>query len=250
MANQLKNQTFICIDCETTGLDPKNDRIIEVAAVKFTLEQNLEELESLIDPEIIIPANSIAIHHITQDMVQGKPTIDKILQKLFDMVGSHPIIGHGIKYDIDIIAHHAARCNIPTQIRQNRVYDTLRLARLYGESPSNSLQTLRMHFNIEEEGAHRAMSDVVVNIQVFKKLAQNFRTIEQLTDALSRPIQMKTMPLGKHKGRLFKEVPVEYLRWAANQEFDEDLLYSIRSELNRRKKGNSFIQSANPFLNL
>ncbi|MBS0635091.1 MAG: DUF3820 family protein [Verrucomicrobia bacterium] len=246
----LKTHTFVCIDCEGTGLDPKNDRIIEVAAVKFTLSENLDQFESLVDPCIEIPQASIAIHNITQEMVQGKPTIDQILTPLLELIGPHPIIGHSIDYDIEILAHHAARCNIPCTIRDNPKFDTLRLARLYGESPSNSLQTLRKHFNIAEEGAHRAMSDVVVNIEVFKKLSQNFRTLEQITEVLSRPIQMKNMPLGKHKGRPMKEIPIEYLRWAANQDFDNDLLYSLRSELNRRKKGNSFIQSANPFMNL
>ena len=246
----LKTHTFVCVDCESTGLDPKEDRIIEVAAVKFTLEETIDSFESLIDPQIVIPQSSIAIHHITQEMVQGKPTIDKVLENLFELIGPHPVIGHSIKYDIEILAHHAARCNIPTTIRQNRYFDTLRLARLYGESPSNSLETLRKHFNIAEEGAHRAMSDVIINIEVFKKLSNHFRTLEQIIDVLSRPIQMKNMPLGKHKGRSLKEIPLDYLRWAANQDFDEDLLYSLRSELNRRKKGSSFIQSANPFLNL
>jgi DNA polymerase-3 subunit epsilon len=247
---QIKNQTFVCIDCESTGLDPKQDRIIEVAAIKFTLDETLESFESLVDPQIPIPASSIAVHHITQDMVQGMPTIDKVLGSLLELIGSHPLIGHGVQYDIEILFHHASRAGIPCNLRKNQFFDTLRLARLYGESPSNSLQTLRQHFNIEEEGAHRAMSDVVVNIQVFKKLSQNFKTMEQLTSALARPIQMKHMPLGKHKGRLLKEVPLEYLAWAARQDFDEDLLFSLRSEISRRKKGNLFTQAANPFHNL
>lgn len=247
---QLKNQTFVCIDCESTGLDPKQDRIIEVAAVKFTLDETLGSFESLVDPKIPIPASSIAVHHITQDMVEGMPTIDHVLGPLFELIGSHPLIGHGVKYDIEILAHHAARENIPCKLRNNQFFDTLRLARLYGESPSNSLETLRQHFNIEEEGAHRAMSDVIVNIQVFKRLSQNFKTIDQLTNALSRPIQMKNMPLGKHKGRPLKEVPIEYLTWAARQDFDEDLLFSLRTEINRRKKGNLFTQASNPFHNL
>jgi DNA polymerase-3 subunit epsilon len=178
------------------------------------------------------------------------PTIDKVLEPLLSLIGDHPVIDHGIKYDIDILCAHAARAGIFCTLRQNPFFDTLRLARLYGESPSNSLETLRQHFNIQEEGAHRAMSDVVVNIQVFKRLSQNFRTMEQLIETLSRPIMMKHMPLGKHKGRLMKEIPIDYLCWAANQDFDQDLLYSLRSEINRRKKGNSFIQSANPFMNL
>ena len=47
-----------------------------------------------------------------------------------------------------------------------------------------------------------------------------------------------------------KEVPLDYLLWAARQEFDQDLLFSLRSEINRRKKGNSFTQSASPFAGL
>ena len=61
---------------------------------------------------------------------------------------------------------------------------------------------------------------------------------------------MKTMPLGKHKGRRFDEVPVEYLLWAEKKDFDQDLLYSIRLELRNRKKGGGFEQSANPFAGL
>ncbi len=61
---------------------------------------------------------------------------------------------------------------------------------------------------------------------------------------------MATMPLGKHKGRPFKEIPLQYLQWIVNKDFDQDLLYSVRTELKKRKKGNLFNQSSNPFLNL
>jgi DNA polymerase III subunit epsilon len=246
----IKDTTFVCLDCEATGLDPVKDRIIEVAVVSFTLNDLLASFESLIDPEMPISEASIAIHRITQNMVHGKPKIQETLPELLQVIGSHPIVGHGIGFDIDLIDQAATRASIPCTIKKNLSFDTLRLARLYGESPSNSLQQLRAHFNIEEEGAHRAMNDVVVNIQVFKRLASEFNTIKQLLDVLSKPITLKNMPLGKHKGRSMKEVPLDYLLWAARQDFDQDLLFSLRSEINRRKKGNSFAQSASPFANL
>jgi DNA polymerase-3 subunit epsilon len=124
------------------------------------------------------------------------------------------------------------------------------MARLYGESPVNSLEQLRKHFNIPLEGAHRAMSDVIVNMAVFKQLAKRYRTTQQLFEALAKPILLKTMPLGKHKGRLLKDIPLQYLQWVAKKDFDQDLLYSIRSELKRRKKGDLFNQAASPFANL
>jgi DNA polymerase-3 subunit epsilon len=94
------------------------------------------------------------------------------------------------------------------------------------------------------------MNDVIVNMEVFKFLAKRYKTTEQLFSVLSRPIQLKVMPLGPHKGRPMKEVPLEYLHWAASKDFDQDLLFSIRSEIKRRKKGNLFAQANNPFADL
>jgi DNA polymerase-3 subunit epsilon len=96
-------------------------------------------------------------------------------------------------------------------------------------------------------GAHRAMGDVIVNVDVFRRLSHRFKSLSAIFDVLSRPIEMRRMPLGKHKGRPFKELPLDYLRWASHQNYDQDLLYSLRKELSRRKSGSSFNQSSNPF---
>lgn len=246
----IEKDIFVCVDCESTGLDPKSDRIIEIAAATFTLEEILEQKDSLANPECPIPAASIAIHNITEKMVANQPPVRKVLPEFLDFIGGHIIVGHNIQFDIQLIQNAANRDGIPSNIQNNRFIDTLRMARLYGESPSNSLEQLRQHFNIEFEGAHRALSDVVVNIGVFRYLSQNFNTTGQLLKKLEKPIALKYMPLGQHKGRLIKEIPLEYLRWAANKDFDMDLLYSIRSELKRRKTTRDFGQSTNPFQNL
>ncbi len=246
---RLDQQVFICMDCETTGLDA-NDRVIEIAVTKFTFKEVLEEFETLINPGRAIPEESIKIHHITDEMVANAPTMEDVIPQVLQMIGNHIIVGHGIKFDVDMVSKAAERAGIESKIHLNPLLDTLRMARLYGESPINSLEQLRKHFNIEEEGAHRAMSDVIVNMNVFRQLSREYKSLEHLFDVLSRPIMMKIMPLGKHKGRPLKEIPLDYLRWAANKDFDQDLLFSIRSELKRRKSGNLFGQSANPFKNL
>lgn len=246
----LHKETFVCIDCETTGLDVQKDRVIEVAVARFTLDEVLEKYEMLIDPECEIPESSIAIHNITPEMVVGKPTLDKAVPEILSMIKRSIIVGHGVGFDIECIALGADRAGIVHTLRQNRTIDTLRLARLYGESPTNSLEQLRKHFNIEFEGAHRAMNDVVVNMEVFKFLAKRYKTTEQLLDILTRPIQLRVMPLGPHKGRPFKEIPIDYLKWAVHKDFDQDLIFSIRSELKRRKLGGGFSQASNPFSSL
>lgn len=247
---KLQTDTFVCVDCETTGLDTEKDHIIEIAATKFTFEKTLDQEETLIDPGLPISEESMRIHNITNEMVAGKPPVEEALPSFLTFIGNHIIVGHGIQFDIQIMHNTAKRHKLKSTLSTNRFIDTLRLARLYGESPSNSLEGLRKHFNIGDEGAHRAMSDVTVNIDVFKKLSTQFKTTEALLDRLKSPIAMLTMPLGKHKGRRFSEIPVQYLSWAARQDFDQDLLFSLRSELKKRKNTNRFAAVTNPFADL
>lgn len=246
----LKNDVFICLDCEATGLDVESDEIVELAIVKFNFQEILQTFDTLVDPERSIPEESIAVHNITNDMVQGKPKIKSILKEAFDLIGNHVIVGHNIGYDLQMLMQAAKKRNIPCPINLDHTIDTVRLARLYGQSPTNTLEDLRKHFNIEEEGAHRALNDVIVNIQVFKELSREFRKTEEIQDRLKRPILLKKMPLGKHKGKLFREVPLDYLHWASYQEFDQDLLFSIEEEKKRRRKRKPFSQSCNPFADL
>lgn len=246
----IRKEIFICLDCESTGLLPETDRMIEVAAARFTFDEVLQEFETLVNAECDIPETSQDIHKISKEMLEGKPKVPEILPQLLKMISGHILVGHGIGFDIALIAAEAKRHQIPCQIEQQPYLDTLRMARLYGESPINSLQHLRQHFNIQPEGAHRAMSDVIVNIEVFKQLAKPYQTTEELFRILQKPIRLKAMPLGKHKGRRFDEIPLEYLQWAERKDFDQDLLFSIRCELRNRKKGGGFEQAGNPFANL
>src|SRR3990167_1976747 len=227
----IRKEYFVCLDCESTGLEPTQDSIIEIAVARFTFDQILEQFETLIDPGRDIPKTSQDIHKITPEMIAGKPKISAILPQMLKMINGHILIGHGIGFDISLVAAEAKRNQIPCHIEHLSYFDTLRMARIYGESPTNSLQQLRQHFNIEPEGAHRAMSDVLVNIEVFKQLAKTYQTTEELFALLQKPIRLKAMPLGKHKGRRFDEIPLEYLLWAERKDFDQDLLYSIRCEL-------------------
>jgi DNA polymerase III subunit epsilon len=249
MAN-VEKETFVCFDCESTGLDPKTDSIIEIAIVKFTFDGEISSYETLIDPCRTIPPESTKIHNITDEMVKGKPKIQEVLPEILSHINGHIVVGHSVTFDIDILLAAAQKHCAPTSLSEAPFIDTLRLARLYGQSPVNSLEKLREHFNIPAEGAHRAMNDVRVNIGIFKYLSNGFRTSEAILERLKKPVALRLMPLGKHRGRPFKEVPQQYLSWAANQDFDRDLLFSIRSELKKRKNNPRFNQVSSPFADL
>ncbi|MEC8306875.1 MAG: DUF3820 family protein [Chlamydiota bacterium] len=241
---------FVCFDCEATGLDTENDRIVEIASCRFTLREIIEEREDLVHPGVPIPAESTAIHHITDAMVEKAPPLRDLLPKYLEMIGESIIIGHGIAFDIALLSKGAERAGIPHTLDRNRTIDTLRLARLYGGSPSNSLSVLAHHFNIPDEGAHRARQDVAMNIALFDHLTRSFSSLKQIFERLEKPIALPKMPLGKHKGRAFWEIPLPYLKWASHQDFDGDLLFSIRRELKHRREGKGFHQASNPFQGL
>ena len=246
----LNKATFVCLDCEFTGLDLENDRIIEVAAIRFTFSEILGEFDKLVKPDCPISDEAFAIHRISAEMVESKPSIAAVLPEFFEFVGREMLVGHGLGSDLEMLNRAAERSGIPSPLKHRPYIDTLRLARLYGDSPNNSLEKLARHFNIPADPAHRALNDVKMNIEVFKHLVARFKTVEQIMDILAKPIQMKFMPLGKHKGRPFSEIPLQYLKWAAHMDFDQDLLYSIRLELKKRKKGGGFREAASPFSDL
>src|SRR5271170_1501393 len=112
----IRKEIFICLDCESTGLLTDKDRIIEIAAARFTYDRVLEEFETLVDPECDIPEISQDIHKISKEMIEGKPTIAEILPQVLKMINGHILVGHGIGFDIALIAAEAKRHQIPCQI--------------------------------------------------------------------------------------------------------------------------------------
>lgn len=246
----LKKESFVCLDCETTGLDTNKDRIIEIGVCLFTFDTIIESYETLINPDQPIPHESTLIHNINDTMVEGKPKISEVFDQIFEISNGYTLIGHNIDFDIKVINAEAKRHKYNKQLSLENTIDTVRLARLFAQTDTNSLESLRKYFMIDDHGAHRAMADVLVNIEVFKKLCFDYKTKKQIQDILKKPIQMKTMPLGKHKGKPFSQVPFAYLTWARHQDFDQDLLFSIEQEIKKRKRKQRFEDANNPFKDL
>lgn len=246
----LAEESFVCLDSEFTGLDPNEDRIVEIAIVRFTLSQILDRWETLVDPEHPITPDAERIHHINDSMVIGKPKCGALLPDIIDFIGDSYLVGHAIQYDLAMLSKEAERAQLTIPSFEGRVVDTLRLARAYGDSPNNSLQALATHFNLEAGKSHRAMDDVMLTIGLFRHLVKRYRTFHEILKVLSRPVLMKYMPLGKYKGRLFSEIPQPYLQWALKLKFDDDLTHTIKLELKKRKQGEGFLHQTSPFADL
>ncbi|MDD2871374.1 MAG: helicase C-terminal domain-containing protein [Candidatus Gracilibacteria bacterium] len=165
---------IICIDLETTGLDKYNDKIIEIAMVKFD-PLNFEVIDtfsSLVDPEISIPDLITNITNISDSDVFGAPKISELKNDIVNFVGSFLILGHNISFDIDFLVNNGVK------VDNNIIIDTFFLANIlcFTESSLN-LEVLCNSFGIGFEGAHRALNDVKATIRLFEKLILKFNKL-------------------------------------------------------------------------
>ena len=96
-------KTLVALDIETTGLDPQNDKIIEVGAVRFSGSQIQDELNSLINPGKRIPPFISQLTGITDAMVRGAPAIEEVLDQITGFTGDAPIVGHNVKFDLSFL---------------------------------------------------------------------------------------------------------------------------------------------------
>ena len=224
---------YIYLDTETTGTGP-DDRLCQIA---FKADDG-PAICDLFNPGKPISIDAMAIHHITEKMVQDKPPFKESdayvkLQKLVSDI-NNVIVAHNAKFDMQMLD----REGISTQ----RVICTIKLARYLdknGVIPKYSLQYLRYFLGLEIEAkAHDALSDILVLEGLFNRLNAKFQENGKLMDPVqemihisSNPVLIPRMPYGKHKGVLFSEVPRDYLEWLSGTELDEDMAYTVKKYL-------------------
>jgi len=121
----LLTEGFVAVDLETTGLDPRRDDIIEIAAVPFVDGRPQHAYVTRVDPGRPIPPESSRIHGITDDMVVHATTIGEALVKLEAVCGRRVLVGHGIAFDLAMLARARRAHRLPPVV--NPTLDIMRL---------------------------------------------------------------------------------------------------------------------------
>ena len=162
---------YIALDLETTGFEPLTDEVLEIAAIKFQGDKILETFETLVRPGIDIPAMVTHITGITAETVQEAPSFEDIRANLTLFLGNYPIVGHNIEFDLTFLEAKG----IPILSPQ---LDTLKLSSLLLPNlPSYSLDTISRQLKITHENKHRAYSDALVCVELFRLLLQKIALI-------------------------------------------------------------------------
>lgn len=162
---------FICLDIETTGFDPKTNSVLEIAAVKYDLNGNIDTFHTFINFQENIPSLIKKLTSITETDVKNAPTLESQIPLLENFCENLPIMGHNIQFDLNFLNANGANL-------QNPKLDTMPLSHMVFEDiPSFSLEILCKTFNKEYLPSHRAINDVLANIELFRIICKKHSEI-------------------------------------------------------------------------
>jgi len=163
----------VLFDTETTGLEPlQGHRVIEVAALElFNDLPTGQYFHSLIDPERDVPDDSTRIHGFTAGDLAGKPKFSEIAEGLLAFFQDGPLIAHNAPFDFKFLDSELARVGRPS-LPQNRMVDTLAMAKQRFPGMPNSLDALCRRFSIDLSGrsTHNALLDCKLLAEVYVEL--------------------------------------------------------------------------------
>ena len=165
----LNLSTFTAFDFETTGLDPNNDKIIEIAAIRFRHGEIVDRFVSLVNPEIDIPHLITEITGISNAMVFKSPKEAEIVDSFLNFLGDSPLVAHNIHFDEKFLTNLCLRHK--KEENNFRKYDTLQLSRsLLFEQPVFNLTALSDFYGLSSDNAHRAENDTENTGLIFLEL--------------------------------------------------------------------------------
>lgn len=153
---------YIAFDTETTGLNPRMDRIIELGAVLFENGKCVKRFQTLVNPGVVIPARVTAVNNITNSMIKDAPTEEVVYSELADFLkdayNEQTIIcAHNARFDMSFLSETLMRLGYNANINY---IDTLALSKQKIKGLYNYKQdTVAHYFDIVNEQAHRAASD-------------------------------------------------------------------------------------------
>ena len=170
-----KNE-YVCLDCETSGLNPKKDEILSIGAVHIKDNKILmsKTFNIFLKPSKNINAESIKIHHIRPIDLENGIEAQKAIFQLLEFIGSRTIVGYYIEFDIAIISRYTQEfigIKLPNKTIEvsSMYYKTRRKSSYYG-LVDLKFDTILKNLNIPNFGKHDALNDAIMTSIIFLKL--------------------------------------------------------------------------------
>jgi DNA polymerase-3 subunit epsilon len=253
MSKLTLKKPIIFFDLETTGTDHARDRIVELALVKIFPDGKRDKFVKRVNPGIPIPAETTAIHGISDDDVKNCPSFRQIAHNLFDWMRGCDLGGYNSsKFDLPLLAEEFLRCDINVDFTERHMVD---VQQVFFKMEARTLSAAYAFYcNKELSNAHSAEADIEATIEVLEAQLERYQNLsgdvpslhkftnnDEYVDYARRIVLRDGNPVfnfGKHKGRKVEDVFTEepqYYDWMMQADFALHTKQKISEILNRMK---------------
>ena len=236
------SKPLIFFDLETTGLNLTQDRIVEISILKIM--PNGEEIEKTrrINPEIPIPAEATAVHHITNEDVKDAPTFKQIAKSLKSLFEGCDIAGfNSNRFDIPMLDEEFQRADVKFDFSKVKFIDVQTI--FHKKEQRTLVAAYRFYCNKELEGAHSANADTRATYEVLKAqldkyedLQNDVRFLSDYTTPSKKTVDFmgrlvyddkgrEVINFGKYKGQVAEDVlkkDPSYYNWIMEGDFSQN----------------------------
>ncbi len=247
------DRPLVFLDLETTGTRVGVDRIVQVGAVRHTASGKRTEWQTLVNPEMPVPATATAVHGITDEMVANAPTFAALASRLAAALEGADLAGFNVKrFDWPFLLAEFSRVGVAVEPKR-RFVDVMHIFHRFERRDLSAAALL--YLGTPHEGAHDALEDVKVTEAILAAQLEKHgdklpKSVEALEDMLYPPEAPESFrfAFGKNKGKSPRDVDLSDLRWyemafrkslsqpekAQYREANERALEVVRAELRRR----------------
>lgn len=159
---------FAILDIETTGLNPRTEKITEIAIYIHDGKEVVDEFTTLINPEKKIPYRITAMTGINDKMVAGSPKFFEIAKKIVEITDGKTIVGHNVNFDYNFIRYEFKRLGYEYK---RKTLCTCKLSKkAFPGRRSYGLGKLCRELNIKNHARHRASGDALATAKLFEMI--------------------------------------------------------------------------------
>ena len=170
---------YICFDCETTGLDTKNDDIVSIGAVliKNNTIVSSKKFVKFIKPKSKLHANSIKIHHIRECDLQNGEDINDVIEDFLEFIGNRKLVGYFLEFDVAMINKYIKPklgITLPNKTYEvSAIYHDYKIELIPQGHIDLRFNSIMEDLNIPFMGKHDAYNDALMTAMMFLKLKNN-----------------------------------------------------------------------------
>ena len=246
------DRPLIVFDIESTGINARTDRIIELAAIR--VEPNGTETPGywLLNPGVPIPEETTAIHGITNEAVRNCPRFSDKALEILVFFGESDLAGFNAgRFDIPMLQEEFARAGITFDPDRRRLLDAQRI--YHTKEPRDLTAALKFYCGVEHTDAHGAEADVRATLNVLLGQFERYPDLPRDMDTLDRTFNQLdpfnadragrlrwvdgevTINFGKKKGTKLRDLATQdpgFLRWITRNDFPMDTRQICENAIN------------------